>query len=125
MGYGAIYIAHNPRDGENTFKVGKTERIVDERMKELSSSTSNLGTYSAKAYFIVTDIDEAERKCHQRLTQYRVQKNREFFKASAFFWQVSHWFDLDDLEMPRLCLLPLALGEAYRTFGLDLGPLFL
>ena len=82
MGYGAIYIAHNPRDGENTFKVGKTERIVDERMKELSSSTSNLGTYSAKAYFIVTDIDEAERKCHQRLTQYRVQKNREFFNIS-------------------------------------------
>ena len=42
MPYGVIYIAHNPRDGDNTFKVGKTERIVEERMKDLTSSTSSL-----------------------------------------------------------------------------------
>jgi len=60
MRYGAIYIAHNPRDGDNTFKIGKTERTVEERMKELTSTTATLGSYTACAYFVVSDIDAAE-----------------------------------------------------------------
>jgi len=79
MGYGAIYIAHNLRDGENIYKVGKTERKVDDRLKELTSATSNLGLYTHCAYFIVNDIDAAEQSCHTRLKRYRVQENREFF----------------------------------------------
>jgi|GEM_PF-2940147 len=79
MRYGIIYIAHNPRDGETIFKVGKTERSIYERMKELTASTSNLGTYKARAFFVVFDIDAAEKACHERLNQYRIQKNREFF----------------------------------------------
>lgn len=79
MQYGIIYIAHNARDGDSVFKVGKTERSIDERMKELTSSSSNLGTYSAVAYFVVTDIELAEKACHKRLSRYRVQDNREFF----------------------------------------------
>lgn len=80
MRYGAIYIAHNPRDGENTFKVGKTERSVEERMKELTSATATLGSYTACAYFVVNDIDAVEEACHKRLSHYRVQDNREFFE---------------------------------------------
>jgi hypothetical protein len=80
MQYGAIYIAHNPQDGEDTFKVGKTQRYVGERMQELTSSPSILGRYTATAYFVVTDIDSAERACHSRLQRYRVQQNREFFQ---------------------------------------------
>jgi len=80
MRYGVIYIAHNPRDGKNIFKVGKTERYANERMKELTASTSTLGTYTAQAFFVVQDIDTAESVCHKRLAQYRVQVNREFFK---------------------------------------------
>ena len=79
MRYGAIYIAHNPRDGATIFKVGKTERAVNERMKELTASTSTLGTYTARAFFVVSDIDVAEAVCHKRLARYRVQNNREFF----------------------------------------------
>lgn len=82
MKYGAIYIAHNPRDGENIFKVGKTERSVEERMSELTSATSNIGQYSAYAQFVVLDIDSAEKACHERLSRYRVQNNREFFEIS-------------------------------------------
>jgi len=82
MPYGAIYIAHNPRDGDNTFKVGKTERVVEERMRELTASTSNLGTYTALAYFVVYDSDAAEQACHRALRRYRVQDNREFFAIS-------------------------------------------
>ena len=80
MKFGAIYIAHNPRDGADTFKVGKTERSPDERMKELTGETSNLGTYTAKSFFVVEDINLAERMCHKRLDRYRVQSNREFFE---------------------------------------------
>ncbi len=78
--YGAIYIAHNPRDGEHVFKVGKTERFVQERMAELTAATSNIGTYTAKAVFLVWDVDAAEAACHKRLNRYRVQQNREFFE---------------------------------------------
>ncbi len=80
MKSGAIYIAHNPRDGKDTFKVGKTQRSPEERMKELTSETSNLGEYIVKSYFAVEDIDAAERACHERLSIYRIQKNREFFE---------------------------------------------
>jgi hypothetical protein len=80
MKFGAIYIAHNPSDGENIFKVGKTERSPDERMKELTSETSNLGKYTVKSYFVVEDMNVAERACHERLSFCRIQRNREFFK---------------------------------------------
>src|SRR5713101_5775617 len=79
MAYGVVYVAHNPRDGSNIFKVGKTERPIDGRMKELTAATSNLGQYVALAYFVVSDIDAAEQACHKRLNRYRVQSNREFF----------------------------------------------
>jgi hypothetical protein len=79
--YGLVYIAHNPRDGKNTFKVGKTQRDIAGRMAELTASTSNIGSYSPLAYFIVADIDAAEQACHSRLAQYRIQKNREFFEV--------------------------------------------
>lgn len=80
MTYGAIYIAHNSRDGDTTFKVGKTSRIVEERMKELTAAPSNLGRYTVRAYFVVFDIDAAELACHRALQRYRVQDNREFFE---------------------------------------------
>ena len=79
MRYGAVYVAHNPSDGESIFKVGKTEKEVSLRMKELTSSTSNIGQYTAIAHFIVQNLDAAEKACHSRLKSYRVQKNREFF----------------------------------------------
>jgi len=77
--FGAIYIVHNPRDGEHVYKVGKTERDVPSRIAELNADTTNLGAYSACAFFVVSDVNAAEQACHTRLSQYRVQENREFF----------------------------------------------
>jgi hypothetical protein len=77
--FGAIYIVHNPRDGEHIYKVGKTERDVESRIAELNADTTNLGAYSACAFFVVSDVNAAEQACHTRLSQYRVQENREFF----------------------------------------------
>ena len=99
MRYGAIYIAHNLRDGESIFKVGKTERSVEERMSELTSATSNLGKYSAIAYFVVLDIDSAEKACHKRLSRYRVQNNREYF----------------ELPLPRLLKIVAEETESYSA----------
>ena len=35
---GYIYVAHNPRNGPNTYKVGKTPRTVQTRMNELTAA---------------------------------------------------------------------------------------
>ena len=78
--FGIVYIAHNPNDGENVYKIGMSERDVDSRMAELTSETSNLGKYTAVAYFVVSDVEEAERAVHARLRHYRIQDNREFFE---------------------------------------------
>lgn len=78
--FGAVYIAHNPRDGANVYKVGMTGRDVDSRIAELNAETTSLGNYSACAFFVVRDVDAAEKACHERLSRYRVQDNREFFE---------------------------------------------
>ena len=46
---GAIYIAKNSRDEDSVYKVGMTQRGIEERMRELTSETSNLGEYEAIA----------------------------------------------------------------------------
>jgi hypothetical protein len=79
--YGAIYIAHNPQDGERVYKVGLTTRSVQERMNDLTSETSNIGRYEALGHIVVSDVETAEAACHKRLIQHRVQTNREFFEA--------------------------------------------
>ena len=78
--FGVIYIARNSIDGDEVYKVGKTQRTVEERMRELTSETSNLGEYKAIGFVVVNDIDQAEKECHLRLRNYRIQPNREFFK---------------------------------------------
>jgi len=79
--FGAIYIAKNSLDGDDVYKVGMTQRSTEERMRELTSETSNLGEYEAIGSVIVNDVSEAEKECHSRLRHYRIQANREFFKA--------------------------------------------
>ena len=79
--FGAIYIAKNSKDGDDVYKVGMTQRSIEERMRELTSETSNLGEYEAIGCVMVNDVSEAEKECHSRLRHYRIQKNREFFKA--------------------------------------------
>ena len=80
--FGAIYIAYNPTDGKDVYKVGLTERSVPERMAELTASTSNLGQYEAVGYVVVNDVQQAEQRCHNKLSYCRVQDNREFFKET-------------------------------------------
>ncbi len=81
MSYGVIYIVRNPRLGEGVVKVGKSNRLAEDRIKELNSPSSNLGRFELIAAFPVFDVDRAERDCHVALSEFREQANREFFSG--------------------------------------------
>ena len=78
--YGIVYIARNDQHPPNVYKIGGSSRDVDERMRELSNETATYGTFEAKAFFPVTDWEQAEASCHYQLDEYRDDK--EFFVAS-------------------------------------------
>ena len=80
--YGLIYIVSNSEQKKNLFKIGKTSRSIDERIKELNSATGTLGKFQAHATFLVDDIDETEKFIHKKLKNLRYQSNREFFSSN-------------------------------------------
>lgn len=95
MTIGFIYIVRNPSHETDVYKVGKTSRTIDERLKELNSETSNIGKFDLIKSFLVNDIDRAEIECHKNLDSMRVQNNREFFKSNLS--------NLED-EVSRVCV---------------------
>ncbi len=64
-------------------KIGRTERSVSERAGELSSHTGVPTSFVVVKEYAVENSIEAERIIHQRLSDYRVSDNREFFKMEA------------------------------------------
>ena len=80
--YGLIYIVSNSEQKKNLFKIGKTSRSIEERIKELNSATGTLGKFKPHATFLVKDIDEMETYIHKKLSKIRYQKNREFFELN-------------------------------------------
>jgi len=64
-------------------KIGRTERSVSERVNELSSSTGVPTGFTVVKEYAVANSVEAERIIHERLSDYRVSDNREFFKMEA------------------------------------------
>ena len=79
--YGIVYILKNNKEHRNIFKIGKTSRNINERISELTSSTSNLGKFVDCGHVVVSNIDEVEKRVHIELNDYRVQSNREFFEC--------------------------------------------
>ncbi|WP_118827736.1 GIY-YIG nuclease family protein [Salinibacter ruber] len=78
---GYVYVATNPNI-KGLVKIGYTERTVEKRMKELSSSTGVPGRYKAKYKFKAVRPKQLERKVHRRLSSRRVERGGEFFKVS-------------------------------------------
>ena len=72
--YGLIYIVSNSEQKKNLFKIGKTSRTIEERIKELNSATGTLGKFKPHATFLVEDIDNIEKKLHSKLSDLRYQK---------------------------------------------------
>src|ERR1019366_3710228 len=77
-------------------KIGRTERSVSERVNELSSSTGVPTGFTVVKEYAVANSVEAERIIHERLSDYRVSDNREFFKMEA-----DDAVDIIELMLPK------------------------
>ena len=77
-GEGWIYVLSR-RDQPNILKIGRTDRSVSRRVKEINAATGILFPFGARYVYRVNDSVEAERLIHQALDEYRVRQDREFF----------------------------------------------
>lgn len=95
---GWIYVMRSDSYSDNIFKIGKTKRKPDKRLKELSTSLSQ----NLEILFLirVNDIDKAEQKVFQLLEDNRIEK-KEIFEIYDFsmivsvFKYVEQLFSLD------------------------------
>jgi hypothetical protein len=76
--YEYIYIAGNDVD-VNLYKIGKTTKDPFERVRSLNT-TGVAHQLHLKKYYIVTDA--AEKLIHERLSNWRIRSNREFFSIN-------------------------------------------
>lgn len=80
--YGLIYIIQNDMHPGDIYKVGYTTNSIKSRIGDLNRETSNPGTFNVCASFPVTDVTEAESRCHKALKKLGYGKDKEFFQAS-------------------------------------------
>ena len=76
-----IYILSR-REEKSVLKIGKTTRNVLKRCQEINSATGVIYPYAPRKVYRVTDSDLAERLVHERLKEYRIRMDREFFLIS-------------------------------------------
>jgi hypothetical protein len=77
---GFIYILINPCM-PNMVKIGKTTRSPEERAAELSNTTGVPARFVVAYEIEVFDCDAAEQDTHDRLAEFRVNEDREFFSV--------------------------------------------
>ena len=77
-----IYVLENS-SMPGLVKIGRTERSVSERVGELSSHTGVPISFTVVKEFTVENSVAAEKIIHERLSDFRVSNNREFFKMEA------------------------------------------
>jgi hypothetical protein len=85
-GIGYIYIM-STRSNPSMLKIGYTERMVEERVKEINRATGIFEPYGVRAVWTVLRAPQVEKAAHDALTEYRVRLDREFFElnyATAF-----------------------------------------
>lgn len=96
---GYIYVMRSAAHDKNVFKVGLTRRTSEERSKELSRSTSSPDHFLVVQEWDVVDCVLAEKLIHDRLSEFRVNPKREYFKAP--YKKIFQIIDevIDDLEV--------------------------
>ena len=80
---GYVYILTNPSFKENWVKIGKSSRPVEQRLKELDTTSVPM-PFEIYATLKTSKYNEVEKKIHReidRFTDFRVRKNREFFEV--------------------------------------------
>lgn len=78
---GFIYVMRSAAHAKDIFKIGLTRRTSDTRSAELSRNTSSPDHFLVVQEWEVSDCVVIEREIHQRLAKYRINPNREFFRA--------------------------------------------
>ncbi len=82
---GIIYIQRSPALEINVYKIGLTRRSAEIRAKELSSATGIPLPFDVLANWEVDDCAHVEQEIHQRLAVFRINPQREFFRAELSF----------------------------------------
>jgi DNA segregation ATPase FtsK/SpoIIIE-like protein len=73
-----VYVLTNP-SLPGLVKIGRTDRSVEERARELSAATGVPTEFAVYREFRVADSASVERAVHLRLKDFRLSGNREFF----------------------------------------------
>lgn len=81
MSKGYVYILINPAF-PRYLKIGKTTREPEVRAKELSSGTETPGKFEVAFDEFVDNCDLVEQLTHEKLSKYRISKDREFFSVN-------------------------------------------
>ena len=76
-----VYILSNPTM-PNMYKIGYTKNTPDERAKQISNATGVALPYKVEWAFHCYDGFGLEQEVHHKLSEYRVNGNREFFQIS-------------------------------------------
>lgn len=76
---GFLYILSNDAYSPGLYKIGKTKRHPQERAEELGDASGVPVPFRVLFYCQAADIHQAEKTVHSWLTQFRVNKRREFF----------------------------------------------
>ena len=78
---GWIYVL-STREIPKLLKIGMTTRTVEERAREISSSTGVVIPFGVRRCWRVSKPQQAESEIHKSLGVYRVRSDREFFQIS-------------------------------------------
>jgi hypothetical protein len=78
---GSIYVMRSAAHQKDIFKVGLTRRDCEQRARELTRTTGSPDQFLVVQEWAVSDCVLAERLIHEELQLYRINPNREFFKA--------------------------------------------
>lgn len=76
---GWIYVL-STREARTTLKIGRTDRSVIERVREINAATGVVIPWSARRVYRVRDTKKIEKAIHENLGQYRIREDREFFE---------------------------------------------
>lgn len=109
---GFCYIAINA-SMPNMLKIGKTTKHPLERVKELSAPTGIPTSFQVAYYQQTDDIDETERRMHDKFDSKRVTDNREFFHVSLF--KAATFLD-SLVNSPSKFDPPTPFAELFATF---------
>lgn len=76
---GWLYYLSN-RENPDIAKIGMTNRTIEERVREINAATGVLHPYGVRSCWRVSNPSQSERIVHEALAEYRIRRDREFFR---------------------------------------------